>query len=130
MIDAIIEIVAGVFVGNARKMNDGVALVEQRLPVECPREIRKRNRGDVWMLEVVGRSRRGDHAVSQRDKVRNQMTSDEPVGAGHERLVFLLPRLAGKSDRAPGCALSSLHIGRGREFIDPVTPFRRWASCI
>jgi len=40
MVHAIVNIVAGVFVGDAGQVNDGVALVEQRLPVERQREIR------------------------------------------------------------------------------------------
>ena len=89
MIDAIIKIVAGVFVSNAGKMNDGVALVQQGLPVEQPREIRKRNGGYVRIVEGGRHSRCSDHAVALSNKIRNQMTSDKPVGAGDEHPGFL-----------------------------------------
>jgi hypothetical protein len=88
MIDAIIKIVAGVLVGDAGKMNDGVALVQQRLPVEQSRQIRQRNGRHIWLVEGGYRSGCRDHPVPLRDKIGNQMTSDEPVGAGYEHPGF------------------------------------------
>ena len=43
MIDAVVNVVTGILVSNACEVNHGVAFLQNGLPVEQPRQIRKRN---------------------------------------------------------------------------------------
>jgi hypothetical protein len=122
MIHAIIKIVAGVLVSNACKMNHGVALVQQGLPVEQPREIRKRNGGHVRIVEGGYRSRCRDHVISLRDKKRNQMPSDESVGAGDEHPGFLAVAAAPQVRRGARLCTGSVASRYGARIHQPGTP--------
>src|SRR5256885_6820368 len=62
MIDAIIKVVAGMFMRDARKVNNGIAVFKNGLPVEYHRQIGKRNGGDVRVVESC-HPRRSDHLV-------------------------------------------------------------------
>src|SRR5262245_45852820 len=81
MIDVVINAIIGIFVRCASEMHDSIALREERLPVEQFRNIRKRNGGNVRTSKSGSRPGAGDHLVSLRGEIGNQMSSNEAARA-------------------------------------------------
>ena len=84
VIDLIIQVVAGKSVSNSSKMNDDIALLQQRLPIERHRQIRKRDRHYVRGFESGRRPRRRDHLVALRSEIGYEVAPNEAVRTGYE----------------------------------------------
>src|ERR1700730_5976757 len=100
MIDAVIEVVIGKCVRYAGEMDDGVALLQQRLPIERYRQIRQRNCDHIRTLKSGRPPRCGYHLVAPSREVRHEMTSQKAAGAGHKYgglIVHMSERWTGRA---------------------------------
>src|SRR3984957_17239078 len=84
MIDAVIEVFIGIGVGDPGEMDDGSALLEERLPVEWYRKIGKGKRDDVRIGEGGPRPGGGNDPVAPGGEMEHEMTPEEAAGAGHQ----------------------------------------------
>ena len=90
VIDLIVQVVAGKSMSNSGKMNDDIALLQQGLPIERHRQIRKRDSNDVRGFNNRRCPRSRDDLVALRGEIRYEVAPDEAVGTRYQHSGLII----------------------------------------
>jgi hypothetical protein len=101
--------------GNAGQMNHSVAIMQQGFPIEWFGQVGKGGKNDVGAREGRRRSRGGDHKVSLRRQIGDEVPSYEAVATCHKHRDFVVHIVLQISANAQGAAQTSavMHASNG-----------------
>jgi hypothetical protein len=84
MIDQIVFAFVGKSISDIGKVDHGIAIVQQWLPVEWQGQVGNRDRDNVPVLKGRRHSGGGKHLVALRSKIPHQMVSNKAIGTGYK----------------------------------------------